>query len=142
MPKLEDLVSAVYSEIESLKKDLSAKIEAHQKKLDKVTAKENELDAKKEELVEREKVLSQKEQEIEVRWSKIRREDQVEQMRMEVLRDMEKVKKERKAIDDQVAENNFKLNQIKEKEQALSVREQNYKEELKKEFAYNVIGLK
>lgn len=141
-PTLEELMQSVYAAIEQQKKELADKIEANRKKMDSNVAKSAELDKKEAELIEREKSVAEKEKEIEFRWSKLRRDDEVKAQYEELLIAREKFKKEKKEVEDLVAENKLQLETIKRKEMDLSVREQNYKDEIKKSFADSVIGLK
>lgn len=141
IPTLEELMQSVYAAIEQQKKELADKIEANRKKMDSNVAKSAELDKKEAELVEREKVVAQKEKDVEFRWSKLRRDDEVQNQYNEVLVDREKVKKDRKEITDLIAENNFKLEQIKKKELEMCDREATYKEKIEKELTKKIIGL-
>lgn len=141
MPTLEELIKAVYTEIEQQKKDLADKIELNRKKIDKNVAKSIELDEREAKLSEREKIVGEKEKDVEFRWSKLRRDDEVQNQYNEVIVDREKVKKDRKEITDLIAENNFKLDQIKKKELEMCDRENTYKEKIEKELTKKIIGL-
>lgn len=140
-PTLEELIQSVYAAIEQQKKELADKIEANRKKMDSNVAKSIELDEREAKLSEREKIVSQKEKDVEFRWSKLRRDDEVQNQYNEVLVDREKVKKDRKEITDLIAENNFKLEQIKKKELEMCDRENTYKEKIEKELTKKIIGL-
>lgn len=141
MPNLEELINAVYAEIEQQKKELADKIDSNRKKMDKNIAKSVELDEKEIKLAEREKGVADKEREIDFRWSKLRRDDEVKAEHDTVILEKEKVKKDRKEIIDLIAENNHKLDQIKRKELDLCEREKTYKEKIEKELTKKIIGL-
>lgn len=141
MAKLEDLIKSVYEEIEEQKAQLSQKIEATQKKLDKNVSKEVELDKKEAELIAKEKAITARENETEIRWGKIRRDDELKAQYEEILRKEDKFKKDNKGLIDLNAECNYKLERIAAKERDLSVREANYKEEIRKSFSDKIIGL-
>lgn len=140
-PTLNELLEAVNGELETQKKQLEDKISSYTKKTDELVSKENELNAKELALIEREKEVKRGESEIEIKWGKIRRDDEVAAQYNQVLIDRDKIKKERKEITDLIAENNFKLDTIKKKEQEMCVREATYKEKIEKELTRKVIGL-
>lgn len=141
MAKLEDLIKTVYAEIEEQKAQLSQKIEATQKKLDKNVAKEAELDKREAELIEKEKLITARENDVELRWGKIRHDDEIKAQYEAILKKEEKFKKDNKGLIDLNAECTMKLQKIAQKEQDLSVREANYKEEIRKSFSDKIIGL-
>lgn len=129
-----ELANQIQNNLDSQTAQLEAESEAVASEKSKVTVEKRKLTIRENEVSEREKVIAEREARAHKIETKLKNEKDVIELRASAARDLKKAEEYNKDSVSKLAEARQKEERVMAREQAVSVREETYKEVLKKEF--------